>query len=127
MEHRWNGIVLFMALLSWCSAEDTMTISATGPLSAGLSHGAKVEAARTRFTSLDTNQDGKLDITELKDAHASIVTDEARRRLLLILDRDGNGYVTEEEMVAAATAEKTRDSNQWPSADVIAALTSAGV
>eukprot|EP00117_Sycon_ciliatum_P046288 scpid21219/ scgid2547/ Ubiquitin conjugation factor E4 B; Ubiquitin fusion degradation protein 2; Ufd2a len=107
--------------------EDTMTISATGPLSAGLSHGAKVEAARTRFTSLDTNQDGKLDITELKDAHASIVTDEARRRLLLILDRDGNGYVTEEEMVAAATAEKTRDSNQWPSADVIAALTSASV
>jgi Ca2+-binding EF-hand superfamily protein len=60
-------------------------------------------AASARFASIDTQKTGKIDATEL--ANSPGATERAQHRadfLVKRLDKTGNGYVTEDEFVAAA-------------------------
>ena len=52
-----------------------MTLSATHPVS-GRSEKAMRAIARANFAALDSNKDGRLDLSELAQAHASLTTPE---------------------------------------------------
>ena len=61
-------------------------------------------AATARFKSIDTQNKGSIDATQM--AHSPAAAERAERRATFLvrhLDKAGNGYVTQDEFLAAAT------------------------
>ena len=74
------------------------------------------EELATMFQTFDKNNDGRLDICELKQGYSNlgkIVSDDELEKTFAQIDFDGSGYIDYTEFIAATMDMKAAASNEY--------------